>query len=786
MLFKLHELLSKLRLERYIVKVTASEIVFDLPLAKDARGESLVINAPAMLRWRQKHLMVAAGYSWAAISDGKASTASMTQYSGSVPDSRSSSGDDLHSAWTESTASMQALRDDFAEQEARPSKDSTAFFKFSTGSVQATALRTPSMTTDRRAEELQPSSPGFKLRRLAVGGDMSAFLSEDLSHMPSPQPSFEIRLEWPELSMDLRTQLAVDEAKAWFAHIVHRARVVKQGFSSHAESDATSHTGQRVNLHAHALINMVFADVQARIFVDRAVYGVRPFVPHATTAKSKDRDEAIVLRVPRVRMQVKGNLLDPQTQYQHNDADSSDSSGDESYATGRGTMSRHASKSVDTPPTSKPAKPLVDRLLVLMPHICFNIETSPISAAWESLNQPKQEDEDADADTDAVEEQEGRQSKRRLFKVTHGIHGSGTVDLHIGPAADLSLRPRMDADIDLRLSTVAAMLREYDFNKWLAMQPLWLVTRLTRLAGLSYNTGGPEAAATTTDDGQGKYAMEPIEQRRRNLTATVRAAFKHVRWTVLACDNEEDVRSGIEHGMQLSFSSGHIDVRANGGSLASPHQFGFRPDAAKVTLNLECDRAKMFMLSAVPLAMAHDGTVDQPVPDDFCAADLCGSLPDSVQSHIVLLSPRFNFSSCSLAPYRSRMIIDLTTTEFNGEASVSSVYRWAVFMHHLKYSSRRKKLARRMATQIELPSPPDDMLVSINTDVLHLDGNLVSPLFCDLDKGLLESLPVGLDEDNESVSKHESPRLKLKVPKAQLTMQKSTKGTDNDMVLEFK
>ncbi|KAJ1955944.1 Protein SABRE, partial [Linderina pennispora] len=780
MLFKLHELLSKLRLERYTVKVTASEIVFDLPLAKDARGESLVITAPGMLRWRQKHLVVAAGYSWAAISDGKASTTSMSQYSESAADSRSSSGDDLHSVWTESTASMQALRDEFAGHETRPSKDSTAFFKFSTGTVQATALRTPSMTTDRRAEELLPDCPGFKLRKLAVSGEMSAFLSEDLSHMPSPQPTFEIKLDRPELSMDLRTQLAVDETKAWFAHIVHRAKIVKQGFSSHSEQD-TTRNGHRTSLHMHALANMVFADVQARIFVDRAVYGIRPFVPHATTAKSKDRDEAIVFRVPSVRMQVVGNLLDPQSHYQQDGVDSSDSSGDESFATGKDTLSRHPSQAAETPPTSRQTQPLVDPLLVLMPHICFSIETSPISAAWESLSQSRQ-----GGVAEEEERERAHQPKRRLFKVTHGIHGNGTVDLHLGPAADLSLRPRVDADIDLKLSTVAAMLREYDFNKWLAMQPLWLVTRLTRLAGLSYSTGEPEPAEARAGDGEGKYAMPPIEQRRRNLTGTLRVAFKHVRWTVLACDNEEDVRSGIEHGTQLSFSSGHLDVRANGGSLSSPHQFGFRPDAARITLNLDCDRAKMFMLSAVPPAMARDGIADQLVPDDFCSADLCGSLPDSVQSHIVLLKPVFNFSSCKLAPHRSRMIIDLTTTEFSGEASVSSVYRWAVFMHHLKYWHRRKKLALRMATQVEPPSPPDDMLVSISTEVLHLNGDLVSPIFCDLDKGLLESLPVGLDEDNENMGKHESPRLKLKVPKAQLTMQKSTKGTDNDTVIAIK
>ncbi|KAJ2171340.1 hypothetical protein EV181_007822, partial [Coemansia sp. RSA 532] len=173
----------RLRLDHVSIALHLDELVVDLPLAAD----SLIVDPPAMLRWRQRGVEIEAGYRWTAA----------------------------------------------------PARDpgSTAFARAALGSVQVTALHAPSMTPDIRAEEQLSSAPGFRMRECNLHGEMSAFLSEDLSHRPSPQPTVYVDVSHPELALDLRTQLAFDATWRWVAHIRSRLHDMRNMFNETTEPD---------------------------------------------------------------------------------------------------------------------------------------------------------------------------------------------------------------------------------------------------------------------------------------------------------------------------------------------------------------------------------------------------------------------------------------------------------------------------------------------------------------------------------------------------------------------
>ncbi|KAJ2329746.1 hypothetical protein GGI00_003870, partial [Coemansia sp. RSA 2681] len=610
-----------------------------------------------------------------------------------------------------------------------------------------TALRTPSMTPDPRAEELLPDSPGFRMRYCTLYGEMSAFLSEDLAQRPSPQPVFSLDIGRPELSLDLCTQLAVAEAKVWLSHVEHRFRTMRRILRT------TQPVERAINHHVYALVSLIFSDVKAHVTVERAMYAVRPIVPlvslESNTAVSEER---IALRMHHLECHLLWKLSSS------NASDSSSSSDDEtgSFATGRETMD----SSSDLEPASDGLTPSVQLWLT----------SSPITAQWSSSA--------LQAETDVP--------AKTLLRVKHGIRARGSVDLRIGPTASRSAASRINANIDAEIGEVSGRLREHDFRRWLSMQPLWLVTELLHIASMDYSNSSSrhESSDQAASDA---FHLPSLEARRKMLTATLRMVFESIRVTIMACDNEEDVRSGIEHGTQLCFQHGLIDIRANGGSMEAPHPFGFRADVGQTTMNIECQKATMFLLSAVPSQSARAEVLQSraPLPAGFALSDLDGFLPDTVQAHIVLVSPQFNFSRQRLEPFRSRLIFDIKTTSLTGVTSVSSIYRWSVFMRHIQYWLRRKRLARRMATQVEEPSPPDDLIVSINSEMLDLRGSLVSPMFFNLDKGLAKCFHQAAKGESEEASSRPSPEMRLKMPRVEFAVERTKLGTDNDMKISL-
>ncbi|KAJ2156933.1 Protein SABRE [Coemansia sp. RSA 552] len=714
MLFLLHEVLSKLRMEHVGLALRVAELVFDLPLPPDK--QALVVRAPAMLRWRQRNAEVECGYMWAAI--GGRTPPVPGRPSHADDDDRPSLDEEmLRCAWHDDADDVFARG--FEDQTQRRSKDSTAFFKASMGTVQATALLTPSMTPDPRAEELHSDAPGFRLRVCTIYAEMSAFLSEDLSHRPSPQPMIDLDVGRPELILDLYTQLAIDSARKWAVRTSHRLRTAQRILDNGPPGTAAEPTESSANHYLYALANMVFSDVKARVTVERALYAVQPNVP--LDATKKGRSERIALRMHHFELHLLWNLL-----------------GSQRGGGGGGGGCQDA----------------------LLPSLRFRMTSSPITAQWEGRQPPPQ-----------PQPQQKRPPKPTMLQIKRGLRASGTVDLHIGTSVPHSTVPRANVSINVEAGDISCMLREYDFRAWLSMQPLWLVTRLVHLG---------RADSADLDKPAVSFDLPPIEERRKRLVATVHVLFDHVRVTVLACDNEEDVRSGIEHGTQISLTRGFFDIRANGGSLESPHPFSFREDVARITLNIECQQATMYLLSAVPHHSARPETLrnGEGLPAGFAPEDLEGWLPDMVQQHIVLVRPQFNFSRRKLEPGRSRLIFDLTTTSFSGTNSVSSVYRWAVFMHHIKYWRRRRRLARDMAIQRSAPPPPDDVVVSINSDLLDLRGDLVSPVFFDVARGGFE-----LEQSRSPGASAQAPELKLKMPQVRFSIEKTNEGTEGDMAI---
>ncbi|KAJ1767369.1 hypothetical protein LPJ74_005401, partial [Coemansia sp. RSA 1843] len=790
MLFQLHEVLSKLRMEHVGIALRATELVFDLPLTPDKKD--LIVRTPAMLRWRQRNIEVEYGYMWNSISSGigsrvstarlqadhqddSAEPAKSSAKTGGSEDEGICKDESADYAWSETTRDMFAQG--FEGEYQRRSKDSTAFIRVSVGQVQMIALKTPSMTPDTRAEELVPRSPGFKLHNCTLYGEMSAFLSEDLSQHPCPQPIFTLEVGRPELLLDLQIQLAVEEAKRWVTHIGHRFRVLHRVLRSISPKDAPQHANasqKGLSHHARAIICLIFADVKAHVTVERAMYAVLPQVPLQSSGRrnsaAEDQGKYIAARIRHVECHVSWSLLDVLENAAGSDSDKSSGAGGSS--TGHGSL-------YQTPDMAdKGIKSAFDISVdrdALTPSVRFRLTTSPISARWEQS-------------FGAAERENNSQAPRTLLQIKHGIRSHGTAKLCLGQTAETSSIPRINANISAEVGEAAGMIRDYDFRNWLSMQPLWLVTELMRVAELDHrgkeptlSTPPPAPTASDVDKQENEVVdLLPVQERRKDLTATLRILFESMRLTIMACDNDEDVQSGIEHGTQICLSRGFVDLRANGGSLESPHSFGFRPDAARTTLNIECQKATMFLLSAMPRSLARPEVLqqDSSLYSDFSVADLCGYLPDTVNQHIVLLRPRFNYSKRKLEPHRACLIIDLNTVSFSGTTCVTSVYRWSVFMHHLKYWSRRKKLARRMATQHAAPSPPDDILVSINSELLDLNGSLVSPLFFDLDAGLAKSFEA---EYNRIALSKQNPEMKLKMPHVRFSIEKTKDTTDSDL-----
>ncbi|KAJ2694738.1 hypothetical protein H4R19_005892, partial [Coemansia spiralis] len=516
MLFLLHEVLSQLRLEHVGLALRVSELVVDLPLTTDTGA--LVVQAPGMLRWRQRNVDIEAGYMWNSISSARGSTVNASRLASEDRDADS----DPQRVWPEDMDS--AFPAGFGSQLPRRRKDSTAFVRVALGSSQAIALRSPSMTSDPRAEELQPNTPGFRMGQCTMYSEMSAFLSEDLSQMPSPQPTVVIDVGRPELLLDLHTQLAFDEARQWAAKVGARLRTAAQAHGqAHGRPSAA---GGALNHHLHALVSLVLSDVKAQFTVERATYAVLPHVAAASADSGR-----IALRMHHLECHLIWNL-----------------------------MGRRSG-------------------LSLMPATKFRMTTSPIVARWER--------------------QKASAPQREILQVKRGIRATGSIDLCIGPESDG--RPCANIDASIEVGEVLATLREHEFRTWLAMQPLWVATRIIHAAHTSFAKASPQPSPATSSD---VPAMPSPEERRKILTATAAVKFDNVCVTVMASDSDEDIRSSIEHGMQISLARGTVAVRANGGSAESPHPFGLREDAGMLTLNIECQRALMFLFSAVPAATA--------------------------------------------------------------------------------------------------------------------------------------------------------------------------------------
>ncbi|KAJ2830396.1 Protein SABRE [Coemansia erecta] len=636
-LFLLHELLSRLRLEHVSIALRLSELVADLPLAAD----SLVVDPPAMLRWRQRGIEAEAGYRWTAAPV--------------------------------------------------PSPGSTAYTRAALGSVQVTALRVASMTPDMRAEEQHANAPGLRLRECTVHGEMFAFLSEDLSSRPNPQPTVYIDVNRPELVVDLRTQLAFDAAQQWIAHMRKRLRDMRSISSESSPPGDEQKPGDDTTSGDHllALLDLIFSEVKLHFTVERAVYSVQPGVMLDSGKPSGDR---INLSMQHLECHLHWALVNARTAA-----------------------------------------------------VEFRTTSSPAVAQWN--------DDPA----------------RTLLQAKRGVNASGGIEICIASPM------RVNTNVDIDVGDVSVMLREHEFRAWLAMQPLWLAAQLANIATELHD----EASQKQYGAPSASFILPPIDDRRKRLTATVCVQFKQLRATIMACDNDEDVCGKVEHGTQICLASGAVEIRANGGSIESPHPFGFRDDAARVTLNIECQRAVMFLLSAVAADKARPETTNDSasLPSDFAIGDLCGHLPDSVQQHILLIRPKLKFSRRRLEPHRARMIIDLQSASFTGVTSVSSVYRWSVFMHHIRCWQRRKRLARRIITKRDTPDKPDDILVSIGSDVLDLRGDLVSPVFFDLDRGFQLPTP------NSAAANKHVPQLKFKIPHAEFSIEKTQADTDNDLLI---
>ncbi|KAI7824474.1 hypothetical protein BX661DRAFT_185375 [Kickxella alabastrina] len=740
MFFQLHEILSKLRLEHVGIALRVTELVFDLPLAPAAPARSLPVCAPGMLRWRQRNIEVGAGYLWGAITSAAQSTVGGGRLA-------ASSG-----GWPGDTGFV------------RRSQDSTAFVRVASGTVQALALRTPSMTPDRRAEELDAQAAGFRLRHCTLFGEMSAFLSEDLTHRPSPQPLFSLDIGRPELVLDLKTQLAFDEAKAWIAHIGHRARAMRRILSQDKRE-----TRGIMSFRMNALVSLMFADVKAHVAVERALYAVRP---HVSATAQEENLQCVALRMQHLECHLSWSL----DALGRRCGERGSSSSLDSFVTGAGSdacLERN-----DDPLLDAAAGSDASAGDALRPTIQFRLSTSPIGAQWEDTAP-----ESASTPLPPQSQGQQQQSKRQILIAKCGVRARGLVNLHIGAtsaaATDTDSKPRINADIEADVGDVGGMLREYDFRHWLSMQPLWLATQLMHIAGTEYKI--PESSKP--DDSE----LAPVGERRRAAAATLRIAFDSLRMSVLACDNEEDVLSGIEHGTQVCLAAGALCVRLNGGSIESPHVFGLRPDIGPMTVNLECQRVTMFLLSAVPAYSAQPADENpkqtQCGVEDFVVSDLCGYGADSVQRHIVLMQPKLGIGSRHLAQGRSRTVYDLETVAFTATTGVRSVYRWSVFMSHVKYWLRRKKLGRRMAMQ-QVDEPEEssnDVLVSIRSALLDLHGDLVLPAYFNLDQGLAQCIGANMTAEEG----RQSPEMRLKIPEVQFTIEKTQQSTEGDMVIKL-
>ncbi|KAJ2617062.1 Protein SABRE [Coemansia sp. RSA 1365] len=713
LLFLLHEVLSNLRLEHVGFALRVPELVFDLPLTS-ANKQTPFVAAPAMLRWRQRGMEIEGGYMWNSLSSALGSTTNAGRLS-TESIRRSCSTDSAQRAWDVSGGGEDDEEDAYARGSEggtsgrRQAKDSTAFLRAALGTVHATALQTPSMTPDARAEEQQADAPGFRLRLCTVYGEMSAFLSEDLSQRPCPQPIVYLDVGRPELVLNLQTQLAIDDARRWAARLRMRLRAVRtilrgdrqQPISPAAPDGQTNGAGGH---YMHALFDLVFSEVQVHVAVERALYAVQP---HVSTEKGLDGGR-IALRVHHFESHLQWTL----------------GSGNESAT------------------------------------IKFRATSSPVVARWEARS----------ADV----------PQRTLLHVKRGFHASGSASFrfHASGSASFSCsneaatgsrspRRRVNINASVEAGEVTCMLREYDFERWLSMQPLWLATRFMH--------NESEVTRSTTSTTYSTPPKQPTEKWQQKLAATVLVSFDSLRATILASDNEEDVRSGIEHGMQVCLVRGSVGVRANGGSAESPHSFGKRIGAGPLTFNVECQHATMFLLSAVPPALAQPES--HSTSADFAAEDLCGWQADMVQQHIKLVHPRLNIDRQRLEPHRARLELELKAVSMSGTAGVSSVYRWAVVMHHIKYWRRRRRLARYMATGIAEPDVPDDVVVTIDSELVDVRGDLVRPVFFDVDG------TGGVQMEENAVPGSLAPQLKLRIPQAQFRFEKTRQSTDGDVAI---
>ncbi|KAJ2844142.1 hypothetical protein GGI22_006978, partial [Coemansia erecta] len=484
-------------MEHVGIALRVAELVFDLPLAPGKN--TLIVKTPAMLRWRQRNIDIECGYMWNSISSGLGSRVSTSKLQSdscddsahpATPDSKSGGSEDESStkdestdyAWSEPTRGMFARG--FEGEYQRRSKDSTAFVRISAGQVQMIALKSPSMTPDTRAEELVPRSPGFKLRDCTLYGEMSAFLSEDLSQHPCPQPIFTLEVGRPELLLDLQTQLAVDEAKTWARHIGHRFRVLRRVLRSTPPKDTLQNVNaskKDLSHHARAIICLIFADVKAHITIERAMYAVKPQVvlKQSSGRRSddiKDRGKHIAMRIRHVECHFSWSLVDDPQNAAESDSDDSSKADSDDSSKADSSSNGHAFLYKTPDMGDKGKRTAFDSCAdqhALTPSIRFRLTTSPIEARWEQASGLAEREKDG-------------QIPRTLLQVKHGVRSHGTARLCIGQTDEASPMPWINADIDAEVGEAAGMIRDYDFRNWLSMQPLWLVTELMRVTDLGH------------------------------------------------------------------------------------------------------------------------------------------------------------------------------------------------------------------------------------------------------------------------------------------------------------
>ncbi|KAJ1919112.1 Protein SABRE [Mycoemilia scoparia] len=774
-----HSLFSNLSLRYIGFSIFMKDFVFDLPIVNKIPAHERLVTLPSTIRFRERDASVT--LEWGIVNEERIfdtnSVHSETQANGShhqghiskrsgetsTRNSSCSSNSEYPSRVSLSATENSEMSSDsdskrassklrrrisrgrglsgFMRNQYDLSIESCFQAMWELGSMQVTTSSQDVSSSKSVVEELNPSMTGLRIESARAIFTLPLYTTS-LAQPTNPvrrNLDVELNVQKPSILMDLKTRLAFDYAMSWLDGLKLRiSSGIPQDISvphfnvGHGASGfGTASVGQNASMKPGtnskqqairlAWIKYLLRDAQCNATINQIRYGIRPKSANASRVErgSSSTIHDLVMFIERATGSV--SLRFP--------------------------LSDHLSKGL---------------LPFICPEIDFEFKTTPIIGRWvdvkhDLLSQMRRVPEDGAPGW----------NEDTVIRSNRGPRVVGKLNLVIGKREFLADSPRCKLDVEVVISDLVAAIRHREYMRWISQLPIWETCSFAQdraNESISKNFKQKES--------ENPVPLAPLEERRKEVQATIRVSFHELRVTSTFCDNDEDKMSDIQHGIRLVFRDGGFETRINGGVPTLTSSFALKPDSPTATYNLHAHKVALYLLDTSPRPRVA-GQFDTRPPSTISVCELRDWKEFAVERHIAFDNVSVDMAFHSHMHGQPKIVVDINSSLLRSVHSVSSIYRLYVFINHIIYWKRRTGIGKAAVGYVKVPTPSSELYISVKADELQMTGDLPIPDVHTNDMVMVE----------EGAKTNQKNNLVLRLPKAKFDLVKSKERSNMDIVM---